>query len=108
MSQIAAGSAVSGVSGSVGRFSFLVVHVGSGLLEEGIKHSGRFDAHGFSELGVGEETPLQQVSLHMVPIGDLDGFPVEAVNKLSQGLIVLLDDGLESHLGLWVSPRRCE
>ena len=35
-SRIAAGSAVSGVTGSVGRFSLFVVHVGPGLFEEGI------------------------------------------------------------------------
>ena len=108
MSQIAAGSAVSGVSGSVGRFSLLVVHVGPGLFEEGIKRPGWFDAHGFSEFGAREEPPLQQVSLHMVRAGDLDGFPVEAVNEFSQGLIVFLDDGLERCFGLRVSSRSSE
>ena len=40
--------------------------------------------------------------------GDLYGFAVEAINKLSQGFILYLDDGLEYCLGLWVSLRRCE
>ena len=108
MSRIVAGSAISGVSGSIDCFPFLVVHVGSGLLEKGIKRSGWFDAYGFSEFGVGEETPIQQVSLHMVRAEDLDGFPVEAVNEFPQGLIVLLDDGLERRFGLRMSPRRSE
>ena len=76
MSRIAAGSAIPGVSGSVGRFSLLVVHVGSSFLEEGVERSGWFDAHSFPEFSAGEEPPLQQVSLHMVRAVDLYGFPV--------------------------------
>ena len=60
LSRITVGSAVSGVSGSVGRFSLLVVHVGSGLFEEGIKCSGWFDAYGLSEFRAWEE-PLSSI-----------------------------------------------
>ena len=69
---------------------------------------GVFGAHRLSEFCVGEEPPLQQVSLHMVRAGDLYGFAIEAIDKFSQGFILSLDDGLECCLGLWVSPRRSE
>ena len=86
---------ISGISSSFGRFSLLVVHIGSGLLEEGIECLGWLDAYSLSEFHAREESPLEQVPLYMVPAGDLDGLPVEAVNEFSQGLIVFLDDGLE-------------
>ena len=60
------------------------------------------------EFGAGEEPPLEQVTLHMVRAGDLDGFPIEAINEFSQGLIVLLDDGLERCFGLRVSSQSSE
>ena len=88
MSRIAAGSAIPRVSGSVSRFSLLVVHVSSGFLEEGVERSGWFDAHGFPEFGVGEEPPPHQVSLHIVRARDLDGFPVEAVDELLRSHLV--------------------
>ena len=105
---VAAGSASSGVPGSVGRLPFLVIHICAGLLEESIECSGWFDAHCLSEFCAGEEPPLQQVPFHVVRAGDLYGFAIKAINKLSQGFILSLDDGLESRLGLWVSPRRSE
>ena len=108
MARVAAGSASPGVTGSIGRFPFLVVHVGPGLLEESIERSGWFDAHCFSELHVGEESHLQQVSFHVVRAGDLDGFTIEAVDEFSQGFILSLDDSLERRFGLWMSLRRGE
>ena len=105
---VAAGSASSGIPGSVGRFSFFVIHICPGLLEESIKRSGWFEAHGFPEFCAGEEAPLQQVSLHMVRARDLDGFSVETVDELSQGLILPLDDGLERRFGLRMLPRCSE
>ena len=108
MSQITVGSAVSRVLGSVVHFSLLVVHIGPGILEEGIKRPGWFDTYGFSEFGAREEPPLEQVSFHVVRAKDLDGLSVEPVNEFPQGLIMSLDDGLEGCFGLWVSPRSSE
>ena len=94
---------IPGVPGSVGRFPLLIVHVGPSLLEESIDYLRGFDANNFSELRAREESPLEQVSLHMIGAGDLNGLAVEPINKLPEGLTVSLDDGLEGCLSLWMS-----
>ena len=93
---------IPGVPGSIGRFPLLVVHVCYGFLEEGIECPGWFDANDLSEFRVREESPLEKVSLHMIGVGDLDGLPVEPINKFHQGLVVCLDDSLEGCFSIWV------
>ena len=39
----------------------------------------------------------------MIDAGDLDGLIVEKINKLPEGLVVSLDDGLEGCLSLRMS-----
>ena len=95
MSLIIGRSVTPRILGSVGRFSLLVVHVDSGFLEEGIEYLGWFDAYGLSEFRAREDSPLEQVSLHVIVTGDLDGLPIAPVNKFPQGLMVSWDDGLE-------------
>ena len=91
------------VSGSIGRFPLLIVHVGSNLLEESIECLRWFDANGFTEFRSREESPLEQVSLHMISVEDLDGLAVEPINKFPEGLVVSLDDSLEGCFSLWMS-----
>ena len=94
---------IPGVPGSVGCFPLLRVHIGSGFFEEGIERPRWFDANGFPELRAREESPLKQVSLHIINAGDLDGLAVEPINKFPEGLVVSLDDGLEDCFSFWMS-----
>ena len=70
------------VPSSIGRFPLLIVHIGPNLFEESIECLWWFDANDFSELRAREESPLEQVSLHMIGAGDLDGLSVESINEI--------------------------
>ena len=91
------------VPGSICRFPLLIIHIGPSLFKENIECLRWFNANEFSELHAREESPLEQAFLHMIGAGDLNGLMVEPINKLPEGLVASLDDGLEGCLSLRVS-----
>ena len=93
------------VPGSICRFPLLIIHIGPSLFKENIECLRWFNANEFSELHAREESPLEQVSLHVIDARDLNGLAVELINKLHEGFVASLDDSLKGGLNLRVSTR---
>ena len=67
-----------------------------------------FNANDLSEFSARKESPLKQVSFHVIDTRDLNGLTVEPINVFHEGLVAPLGDFLKGGLSLQMSTRHHE
>ena len=92
---------VPGIPSRVGRFFLFMLNVGLGLEEESVQGGRSFDANGFGEITAWAKASFEQILLHVVGRGNLDGFLVEPLDVSSERFFLSLNDGLEGGFSLW-------